>query len=146
MIIEDTKRLESKPVENLTRKEKAMVTSLQQKEDELVSLKSKLKENAVGKLEEELEASKPVELTNKESELKTLNMLVLERNELTKSLKSVQQSSRSLETIISKNKGGTKHKNRIIEKKHTKKGNKMRNKLTKKHKKVRFHKTTKKHM
>jgi hypothetical protein len=86
-------------------------------------------------------------------------LLVLEREGLIKTLKSIQQSTRSLETIISKKDtkqegqdiiGGRRIiKNKITKRKKYEKKN--RGKLTKKMKKVRmkkvrFHKTTKKHV
>ena len=139
LIINDSKILENKPTELLTRKEKALISSLHQKEEELVSLKEKLGQNIVGKLEQDLEQTKPSELTKKESELQNLNLLVLERDGLKRSLKSIQQSSSSL-VKTGKTSGGKKE----IKKIYTKRNNKIHNKLTKKHKRVRFHKSTKK--
>jgi len=144
LIINDTKKLENKPAETLTRKEKALVSSLQQKQEELVSLKDKLGQNVVGKLEQDLENTKPNELTNKESELDSLNSLVLERDGLTKALKSLQQSSRSLLKTVKTSGGKTSGIKKEIKQIYTKRNKKNHNKLTKKHKRVRFHKSTKK--
>ena len=139
LLINDTKKIENKPIEIRTTKENELINTLLKREEELVSLKEKQKKNIVGKLGQELESSKPNELTNKEKELKSLNLLVIERDGLNKTLKSLQNPNRSLEKSI-KTSGGKKE----IKRKITKHNNKISNKLTKKIKKVRFHKSSKK--
>ena len=144
VIINDTKKLKNKPAEMLTKKEEELISSLQQRQEDLVSLKEKLEQNILGKLAKDLETTKPNELTTKESELENLNLLVVERDGLTKALKSMKQSNRTLLKPSKTSGGKTSGIKKEIKQIYTKRNNKIYNKLTKKPKKVRFHKTTKK--